>query len=383
MKRISVGIVAALLFFLASTAQAERAGVVAPEGSADNSRRDHVEAAIVATVRALNLDPISGSALRRPGRAGVPHTNDELYAFATANQLVWLVTSEVTPLTGQYLFHVRVANLPLHRVEEIEVNVAEADEAARLRDVLSCMLRANGLGDDALRLTTDPAELARHQAEEAAAARAAAEQAAIAQQAEADARLRAQVQADHDAAERARAEAEQHEHDAAEARIRAAAEAERNAFVNRQRYANDPAHPWVALAGFGGTSVSAHGVARGGFSGDFRARIGHMVPGFTGLEGRAGLDLMFASVSAINLVVGGVYLRSPFAVPVHIGGGFEMGPLFSTTGSRNAFFMMRLSGNVSWNIIENFSVEGSLPELTYISAGAVGIGAHVRAAYRF
>lgn len=377
-----------VLFLLAAhaaEASADRIALYPTGGSAADALRTHVGEVATNVLRAAGHEVVSGSALRRPGAGGLPSARADLLAAAQANRAAWTLTIEVTPMVGQYQLHLRAANAGLERVEEIDVNVAEVEEEARIRDVLSCLVRASGLGNDVLRLTGDPgaAAAAQEAARREAEARAARESAERAAREETE---RAAREAERAAAERARLEAEARAREAEAARAaraeQEAAERARNAFANRPRYAGETENPWIVQAGFGFSGLVAS-PGSGGALGDFRARAGRAIAQVPGLEPRAGIDLTFGAASSVNLVVGAAYLATPWAHPVHLGGSAELGVFFATSGSRDPYFLMRVSGNVAWEVLPRFFLEAALPELTYLSAGALGIGMHVRAGYRF
>ncbi|MBK8171346.1 MAG: hypothetical protein IPK60_13510 [Sandaracinaceae bacterium] len=347
-------------------ARADRVVLFSPGGSAAEVRRLSVETLMTSTLRDLGHDVVSGAGIQHGSVSGVPTTEAQMVEVANANQALWVVTSEVNPLAGQYRLHVTAGYTLVRRVESLEVNVVVADEQARIRDVLQSMIRAPGLGDDALRLT-----------EEAAPANPQTD--AQRAEAEREARERAQREAEAAAARTALAEREA-------ARARDEAAAREHDFENRPRYGADPERPWIGQVGLGMISLASHDAARaGGFLWNMQFRVGHGFASAPGLELRGGFDIVGGAASGFALNVGGVYLGSFFAAPVYIGGGAELGLFLNTTGARDAGLLLRASAIVSWRVGPRFFLEGLLPEISYLSLGGgiVGIGLSVRAGVRF
>jgi len=273
-------------------------------------------------------------------------------------------------MPGQYRLLLRVGYAPLGRVEELEVNVVEAEEPARLADIVRSMVRPEGLGEDAVRLSAGDAE-AQARLEAARLEREAAERARLEE--EQRARLAREAEQRRQLLERERQRTAERE------------QRERDAWARRERYGVGD-RPWIVLAGLDVRSLIAHPSDRsGGFFGGVELRGGYAIPGVPGLEARAGVDVIFGSISALTFTVGGVYLASPFTQPVFIGGGGDLGLFVGTTGARVAGFTARGGPMISWRAGPRFYVEGTVPELTYISvsSGALAIGLSARAGVRF
>lgn len=365
----------------ASVARADQIVLLPPEGNADETRAADVEDALSATLRALGHTVISGDTIRRAGIVGTPHTSDELVAIAQANGAAWVITSEVHPLDGQYRLLLRAGYAPIRRVEELDVLVVVADQTPRLRDILASLVRPAGLGEDGLRLTggedaavaEERERLLREQRDRDAHDQAARDEAERQRQAEEAARARAEF--DRREAERAQAE-----------RDRLAAE-----FDGRERYAASPEHPWLVQLGFSVAGLMAYperqppAPAGGGVLPSFDVRVGYGLSSVRGLELRGGMDVVFGATNAIELVVGAVYLRSPFSFPLHIGGGVELGAFLNTSGAREPGFLLRGEVVVAYRLASRLYVEAELPSVTVISAagGLVALGAGARIGYRF
>jgi hypothetical protein len=370
----------------ASVARADRVVLLPVGGSASDERREHVEDAIAATLRALGHDVVVGATVQGlpPGPPAAPQSSDEAVRIATANRALWVLKPDVWVLPAQYRLHLYAAYAPVRRVEEIEVLVLDADEQARLRDVLSCLVRAAGLGDDALRLTEgeDPDEARRQR--EAAEARER-------ERREAEARERG-AREQREREERERRAREEHERREREERERL--ERERQAaFEARLRYADERGPGWLAQVGlaFGGL-VSTGDAGRplgapsgGGVLADLSLRVGHGVPGVRGFEARGGVDLFWGATGALGIAAGAVYLATPFSFPLHLGGGADVGLLLNTTGARAAGLLLRAMGTVAYALNENVYLEATLPELTVgtIGDGFVSLGGSARFGYRF
>lgn len=360
-RRTSFLWIALSVWSIAIEAHADRVVLFPPAGAATDDRRQAVDALMSETLRGLGHDVIAGSAIQRGTATAQPRTEAEMVEVATANRAQWVLTSEVQPLAGQYRLHLVAGYTAVRRVESIDVNVVEADETERMRDVLRSLIRASGLGDDALRLSEDepatPATNTSDPADEAAAR--AREEARVAREA-----LAAR--------------------EAAHAREEAAARA--TEFENRPRYGADAEKPWIGQLGLGMISLASHDEARaGGFLWDVQLRFGHGFVSAPGLELRGGLDIVGGASSGFALNFGGVYLASFFAQPVYIGGATELGLFVNTTGARNAGLLFRASAAVSWRVGPNFFLEGLLPEISYLSVGGgvVGVGLSVRGGVRF
>jgi len=366
-----------------SVAHADQIVLLPPEGNADDDRRADVEDTIAATLRALGHTVIAGDTIQRGGVVGTPHTSDEMVAVAQANGAAWVLTSEIHPLNGQYRLLLRAGYAPIRRVEELDILVVVADETVRLRDILASMVRPAGLGEDALRLTggedaaaaEERERLLREQRErdagEQAARDAAAREAERQRQAEEEARARAEF-------ERREAERAQQRRDARAAE-----------FERRERYAASAENPWLAQLGFSGAGLMVYPDppgpnVGGGLLGALEVRVGYGISSVRGLEVRGGLDVVFGATNAVNLLVGAVYLTSPFAFPLHLGGGAELGAFINTSGAREPGFLIRGSFVAAYRLAPRLYVEVA-PGLTVVSAagGLVALGASARIGYRF
>lgn len=374
------------IFARPSVATADSVALLSFGGRADPDRRSEIEHLVADRLRE------QGHRLVTPSQARVDHppTMAQLEEVGVASNASYVVTAEIEPLRGQYRLNIHVYYRPGGRLEDLVVIVLEADEQARLDDVLRSMVRADGLGDDALRLTGEqesPEERAQREAEERerreaeeAAAREAEEQAR--REAEEAARLEAE-RAAREVAEALRLEAEEQARQAEEERRR-----RQEAFDRRVPYGADA--PWMAQLVVGGRYAGNLGPLPDGAQGggglfDIGLRLGRTFEGLGGFELRGGADFTTGAYSAVGIHLGAAWLGSFFLAPVFIGLGGEIGVIFAITGSRDVGFGGRISALLAWRPTDRFYLEASLPELGYVSpgTGALTIGASLRAGFRF
>ncbi len=382
--------VLAVLSALPTLAYADRVVLYPVTGRADEARLTELEETLASLLRE------QGHTLVPPPVADRPSNSTEMEATASAVNATYVITAELEPLRGQYRLHAHVYNRPNGRLEDLVVTVLLAEERARLSDILSSMVRREGLGEDALRLTgvevpdtppTPPGE-----SEEDRRRREAEEQA----RREAEERARAEAQA------AARAEAQERALREAEARAEREANAAR-AWSERLQYGAD-GH-WMIQLLVGGGYATRLGTLPGAVQSDgglldLGVRVGRTFDGLDGFELRGGFDIVTGSFAgpvigdgtapsvgftALALRAGAAWLGSFFAEPIYIGVGGEVGVIFTLTGGRDVGFTGRLGPLFAWRPTQNLLIEASLPELGVITpgSGAFTLGAGVRAAYRF
>ncbi len=379
-RSILVVLSASVLLVAPTTARADRVVVYGLAGEMNDEQLERTEDALLAALRAL------GHSVATPPGGAPPSTASEMDGIALARSADYVLVPHIDGAGAeQYRLHLTVGHGS--RVEELVVSVSQAEEAARLRDVLGAMLRPAGLGEDALRLSdveSDEERAAREAAEarrraEEEAARRAAEDAAAAEEAE---RRRAEEEA-------ARAEEEAERRRAEEAAARAAEEARRaeeERWSARPVYASDG--PWMILVGgeaggLVGLANNAIGRSTGGAYGLIQLRAArHLVEG---LELRGGIDVILGVVAGLDVQVGAAYLFSPFVEPIYLGAQAELGASFAFTGARDAGFLFRVSALAGWRPVEHVYVEVALPELGVMTngVGALVLGLSLRAGYRF
>jgi hypothetical protein len=364
---------------LPAIARAERVVLYPLTGRADEHRIEELEERLETVIRALGHEIVAPPG--GIGRGARPSTAAEMEGTATAAGAMYVLLVEIEPMRGQYRLHLRVGYQPTQRVEELVVSVLLEEEEARLRDVLAAMLRPDGLGEDAVRLTgEDPGTGG--VADEEAARRAEEERARLA--AEEEERLRREGE------ERARAEEEARR--AEEERTRT----EREAWNARATYGSDG--EWLVMVGGHGGYAIGLGTrpeirdgmvvgqqSTGGGLGLIQVRIGRSLPGTDGLEIRGGIDGVLGAFGGLDIVLGGCWQWTPFVLPIHIGIVAELGASFSFTGGQTAGFVLRAGAIASWTPAPHWQIEVALPELGVMTngAGAVLLGATARVGYRF
>lgn len=348
--------------------RAERVLVADAEGAAPADRLDDVGEALLATVRALGHDAVAWT----PAQPR-PETAEAMAAAARDQSAAYVLYARVGTGSDRYRLSLRVGYAPRVRVEDLEIEVVVSDQTARLRDALGAMLRPEGLGADALRLSgvqLDPAadEAARRAAEERA-------------------RLEAEERARREAEERARREREEAERRAfLEREAARRAEARRQELVEwegRDRYGSGERR-WLGQLGLDARSLIAYDSARdGGFLMSLSLRGGRALT--NEIELRGALDIVWGAASGFALTGGAAYLASFFREPIYIGGALETGLLQTVTGAQSTSLVVRGGPVVSWRAGPRFFVEGALPELTALGAGggALTLGMSVRAGLRF
>ncbi len=386
-SRIAALTVALLVWALPVLAQADRVVLFPVAGGAEDARREEIEQRLAELLRE------QGHTVVAPPSAERPESSSAMESVASVTNAAYVVVAEVDPLRAQYRMHIAVYYQPTGRLEDLVVTVLEAEERERLSDILSSMVRREGLGEDALRLTgeggpaTPPGET-----DEERAAREEAE------------RLRREEE------ERQRREAEEAARQEAEAQAqREAEEAERrrreaqSAWDSRPQYGTD-GH-WMVQLQVGGGYATRLGSLPGAVQGDgglldVGARVGRTFDGLDGFELRGGLDLITGSFAgpvtsdgsapgvgftALAIHVGAAWLGSFLVEPLYVGVGGEIGAVFALTGARDAGFSGRIGALFAWRPVPHFVIEASLPELGVLTpgSGVFSIGGSVRAGYRF
>jgi hypothetical protein len=371
---------------LPAVAEADRVVLYSVTGRADDARLAEVEAQLAAVLRE------QAHTLVLPPSASRPLSSAEMEATASAVNATYVVVPEVEPLPGQYRLSLHVYYRPNARLEELVVNVLLSEERARLSDVLSSMLRRQGLGDDALRLTGEPGPTATSGESEEERARRESEERAR-RESEERARRESEERARRESEERARRESEE----------RARRESEERAWAERRPYGDDGA--WMVQLAVGGGYATRLGALPGALSSegsllDVGVRVGRTFEGLDGFELRGGLDVVTGTFAGpvigdgtspsvgytgVALRVGAAWLGSFFPEPVYLGLGGEVGLIFTATGGRDVGFAGTLGALVAWRPVRSLVLEASLPELSVITpgAGALSVGASVRAGYRF
>lgn len=370
-SRLAAFTVALLVWALPVLAQADRVVLYPVAGRADDARLREIEERMAAILRE------QGHTLVPPPTAERPDSSAGMENVAGATNAAYVVVAEVDPLRAQYRLHLAVYYQPTGRLEDLVATVLEAEERERLSDILSSMVRREGLGEDALRLTgVAPPDAPPGETEEERLRREAEEAARREEE------------------ERARREAEE-----AERRRR---EAE-SAWASRPQYGSD-GH-WMLQLQVGGAYAARLGGLPGAVQNDgglldVGARLGRSFDGIDGFELRGGFDVITGSFAgpvtsdgsapsvgftALALHAGAAWLGSFFVEPIYIGLGGEIGVVFALTGARNVGFSGRASALFAWRPTEHVVLEASIPEIGVLTPGSglFSIGASVRAGYRF
>ena len=366
--------VALLAALGSSPVKADRVVVVPVSGEAPTETLETIEDHIADSIRALSHEALTEARAVDVDHAAVPETANEMRAIAELQNAAWAVIAVVRSNSEPaYWLTVRVAYAAESRVEELEVEVRRSREADRLREVLQAMLRPEGLSDDGLALAGE--DIAGRESDQNASSAADAE---AQRQAEEEARRQAEEEAQRQAEEEERAAQE-----AATAEERARLEQE--AFENRDRYAVADGLNMIH-AGVGFRPLVLTGAqGTGGILGTVEFRYGRGFEGLPGFELRAGADIVFGAAGAFSIFGGAAYLFSPFTTPLHIGASVEVGFFQTLSGQRSPAFMGRASAVVSYNLGGSWYIEGSLPEVMYLSAGgsALSLGISARLGVRF
>lgn len=364
-----------LLLAPAASARADRVVLLPAGGTAEEELRQDVEQALVGAIFAVGQEAVSEArALDVTHEAEPPSTANEMRAVAEMQNAQWVVVPTVTPLRGQYRLHLRVGYAAVPRVEEIEVLVLQDNEESRLRDVMGALLRPEGLGDDAVRLTEPPGEGGGDQGPQDDTE---------------------DVEGADDEEARRRAEEEERRREEFLERERRVQEEERRlaqeAWEARERYGERS--PWMFNVGMDVRPIVAHqevivdGEDRGGgVLGGLSLRLGRSFQQVPGLELRGVLDLTTGASSGFGLGAGAVYLFSPWAeTPVFIGPGVEVGVFQFVTGNTVPSLFVRGGPVGVWRATEDLYIEASLPELQVLTAngGVVTLGLSVRGGFRF
>lgn len=381
--------VALLAWALPCAAHADRVVLYPVTGRAEQDRLDAIHALLGDILRE------QGHTVVLPASAERPLTSSAMEAAASVANASYVVVADVDPLRAQYRMHIHVYYRPHGRLEDLVVTVLEADERTRLSDVASSMVRREGLGDDALRLTGGEAPTRPSEPEES-------EEERLRREEEERRRLEEEERARREAEEAARLEEEERARREAEERVRREQDAQR-AWNERLRYGADGR--WMAQLLVGGSyavrlSPLRNAMQNDGGLFDIGARVGRTFEGLEGFELRGGIDLLtgeFAGVvvdggsapsvgfTGLALHAGAAWLGSFFVEPIYLGAYGEVGVLFTFTGARDVGFSGRVGALVAWRPVENIVLEAALPELGIVTpgSGAFTIGTSVRASYRF
>lgn len=371
---------AILLFsaLTASLAHADRVVVLPASGGSDAAVRSEVDEHVRGALEALAHVPVAPSSV--PANV-TSLTAADLQSIATTESAEWVLVPVVHDSSvASYWVTLRAGYGSQGRVEELDAEVRRTTQDARLRALLSAMLRPEGLSEDGYLLAGEDAQ--GRTAEDAAAAAAEAERLRLAEE-------QAAREAEEEAARLAAAEAAAAEEAARlerEAAEQAASEeAQAARFAARDRYGVADGLTMVQLGGAVRPLLSTGTGGAGGVMATLELRAGRGFESIPGLELRGGVDLFFGAARALTLHVGAAYFISPFEFPLHFGATVEVGLFGTLSGNRGAGFMTRASLLASYNLVGGLYAEVSLPEFMWISnsGGAISLGAAARLGLRF
>jgi hypothetical protein len=372
MRKLGPLLALVIAWSLASAAQADRVVLLHAMGDdASESLLERVDQALLGAVRAVGHEPLTDHlAWEAPKDVPPPRTANELRAVAELQNADWALVPKVRAAEGGYWLTLRVGYGPEMRVELISAEVRDSREAERLREILAAVLRPEGAGADAPRISgKDDA------ARELEAQRARKPDEPDAEAARDQEEQDEQARRDFEAREQERAEAE---------RARQEQEA-RERWESRERYGDKG--PWLVQAGLGMRPlVSRPEGGQGGVLGALELRGGHVFDAVPGLEVRGGVDIVFGAANAFAMYVGAAYLGSYFAgLPLFLGPSLELGFLHPLTGARTTSFMLRAGPVVSWRPVGPLYLEATALEVMWLTAGggAVTLGFSARAGVRF
>ena len=364
----------------AGTAHADQVVVMraisAVDANADPDLLDQVEDHIIEAIRAEGHEPTTEANALQVDSEEIPQTAGEMAAIAGLANSRWALLPIVRPsnVAGVYWLTLRVGFVDGPRLEELEGEVRPSREPQRITELVHVVLQEGGLTEEAMALAGED-----RVAREIEAGERLSE--------EEEARRRAEEEAAREEEERRRQEEEEARQRAEEEAAAAAARAEeeaRLAFENRDRYGVADGL-WMVQAGLGWRPIVRSPQGNGGMYGTLELRGGRGFESLPGFELRLGVELGFGDVTSFSAMAGAVYLHSPFAIPLHIGAGLELGFLMPTSGNRTANFQGRVTAILSYNLTGAWYIEASLPEISYLSAneGVVSLGVAARFTARF
>lgn len=348
----------------ASIAHADRVVILRPAGTegsnASQELIDDIEDALSEAVVDLGHEAVAERPVQGE-QPPPPETANEMRGIAEVQGAQWVIVPRVTQASEtRYTIFFRVGYAPATRVEELEAPVTIARQNDRLRQILEVMLRAEGMGEDALRLQSEDGTVP------------AGDDAERRRLEEEQRRLEEEARRSYEERERQRREAD--------------ARRRREAWESRERY-GQRGGPWMLQAGVGIWPLIAHDSTRdGGALWAIELRGGRAIEALPGLEIRAGLDIMSGASSGFALYGGAVLLMTFWKdAPVFLGPQMDIGYHQTLTGNRVPSLMMRASGTAVWRIQEHVFVEASVPEILALTGhgGVVGLGFSLRGGYRF
>jgi hypothetical protein len=362
-------------FAAAPLARADRVVLLPPEGDAPTERLDHVEDTLFDVLTQMGHSALTEGGPVSGERPPPPETANELRVVAEMQDADWALVPRVKSSGEQaYWLKLRAGYVPETRKEELEFEVRLSRERPRLKEVLSALLRPEGLGEQ--RQSLSGKDEAARQAEKQAEAEREADKAepestdSGAEQQDSGSEPRSQQP------QAARA-------DQAEARSAEAESSEDSG--DADRFFGETLHLQLGL---GGNRIVQHAPrARGGRLNTVEMRLGKSFDAVPGFELRGGADVVFGDTSGFTLYGGAAYMFAPIdVIPLYLGVEVDLGMFKATTGNDVAQFMARGTPLVAIRIpLTDLYAEAAPIQVTYLSAndGGIAVGGSLRVGWRF
>lgn len=346
-----------------ASAEADRVVLFPVAGTATPERAAEIERALDASLAALGHVVVAPTTSRRP------QTSAQMRETAELANADYVVMAEVAPLPAQYRLHVFVYDRRQSRLEDLIATVLTREEDARLSDILASMVRPEGLGGDALRLTDE------RRAEEGGPEAEASPEPPPTPTDSGDA-------APPDAAPLDAAPPDAAPPDAAPLH----AEADRPAAADPPAVSTPygGSRPWLVQGSVGGAYAAVLEGRSGGGLLVLGPRVGYLIDLLPGLELRAGLDILTGVATAVGAHAGAAFFAPLSADPLYLGAELEVGVYGFTTGGRDASFSARAAALFAVAPLPPLYLEVG-PQVGLLSAGSgvLTVGVVGRGGYRF
>lgn len=311
-----------------SIARADQVVYLPTKGEGSTADLEGIDAALERTLGEL------GHQSAKSETREFPTTSAERDALAGRYQAQWIVEGYVGRSDDKrYRLRLQASYTPADRIEEIEVDVERKQESARLKEVLAAMLRPEGLGDEALRLSQESTKSKEGKAEE---------------------RAEGQKDAAPDASERALS-----------------------------------AHHWITAIRGSGHGILTRDTQNNGESalGGSCLQLQYAPPPLPRL--RLGLSFGFfgGATTALGYSANVAYLIGELGSSSrwHWGVTADLGVFQGLSGSRNVAFMARTGPLLVWSPNDRFEIQIVPPELLVLSSGGgvLALGGSLGLGWRF